>query len=74
MAQKIRAKFNVAEVTKFGNGGGTKVTLFPANSPSEENDKLWSKNRYGKFEMHFSNPEIEVEFGEYYVDLIKVED
>lgn len=29
MAKTIRAKFNVAEIAKYGNGGGTKVTTTP---------------------------------------------
>jgi hypothetical protein len=33
----VRAKFNVAEITHYGNGGGSKVTLYPVQSGSEEN-------------------------------------
>lgn len=63
----MRTKFNVAEIVKYGNGGGTKVTLFPLMRQSEENEVN------GKIEIHFSNPDTEFELGEYYIDFTKVE-
>lgn len=74
----IRAKFNMAEITKFGNAGGTKVTLlqvvriFPTVGESEENEAIGIIPS-GKIEMHFANLGDDFEFGEYYVDFTKVE-
>ncbi len=73
MAKTIRAKFNVAEIAKYGNGGGTKVTLMPVMGNSEENKAFWQYTPSGKIEMHISNPEAEFEFGEYYIDFTKAE-
>ena len=73
MSKTIRSKFNVAEITKFGNGGGTKVTLFPVINQSEENKSFWDATPSGKIELNISNPDAEFELGEYYVDFTKVE-
>ncbi len=73
MAKTIRAKFNVAEIAKYGNGGGTKVTLFPVMGQSEENKAFWQATPSGKIEMHISNPDAVFEFGEYYIDFTKAE-
>jgi hypothetical protein len=73
MAKTMRAKFNVAEIAKYGNGGGTKVTLMPVMGNSEENKAFWQYTPSGKIEMHISNPEAEFEFGEYYIDFTKAE-
>jgi hypothetical protein len=37
----IRIKCNVAKITSYGNGGGTKVTLMPVTGNSEENKQFW---------------------------------
>lgn len=71
--KNTRAKFNVAEIAKQGNGGGTNVTLFPVISGSEENKSFWENTPSGKIELHITNPDVEFEFGEYYVDFTKVE-
>jgi len=73
MANTIRAKFNVAEIAKYGNSGGTKVTLMPVTTGSEENKAFWEFTPSGKIELHISNPDAVFEFGEYYVDFTKAE-
>lgn len=73
MAKTIRAKFNVAEIAKYGNGGGAKVVLMPVMGNSEENKSFWQATPSGKIEMHISNPNAVFEFGEYYIDFTKVE-
>jgi hypothetical protein len=73
MPKKMRAKFNVSEIAKYGNGGGTKVTLMPVMGSSEENKVFWQHTPNGKIELHISNPEVEFEFGEYYIDFTKAE-
>ena len=72
MSKTIRTKFNVAEIAKYGNGGGTNVTLLPMMDKSE-NKSLWESMPSGKIEIHISNPDAEFEFGEYYVDFTKTE-
>lgn len=69
----IRAKFNVAEITKYGNAGGTKIVLLPVMSNSEENKAFWEYTPNGKIEMHVSNPDAQFEFGEYYIDFTKAD-
>lgn len=66
-----RVKFNVAEIAKQGNGGGTKVTLMPVTTGSEENKNFWKFTPAGKIELHITNPDVEFEFGEYYIDFTK---
>jgi len=73
MADIIRAKFNVAEITEYGNGGGTKVTLLPVTGNSEENKAFWQYTPSGKIEINNLNPEVKFEFGHYYVDFTKAE-
>lgn len=68
-----RAKFNVAEITKQGNGGGTRVTLMPVTTGSEENKNFWKFTPAGKIELHITNLDVKFEFGEYYVDFTKAE-
>ena len=71
----VRAKFNVAEITKYGNGGGGKVVLNAVQGQSEENKKLWQYTPSGKIEIWIDNPEAfkAFEFGEYYVDFTKAD-
>lgn len=76
MAQKIRAKFNVAEVTRYGNGGGGKVVLLACTTGSEENKSFSQYTPSGKIEMNVTVPEVLDQFqsmGEYYIDFEKVE-
>lgn len=68
----IALKFNVAEITNYGNGGGQKVILLPSVH-SEENKALWGENPNGKIELHIPNGETKFEFGEYLVELKKAE-
>lgn len=71
----VRAKFNVTEITRYGNGGGGKVTLAPVIGNSEENKSFWKYIPSGKIEILVDNPEAfeQFEFGEYYVDFTKAE-
>lgn len=73
--EKIRAKFNVAEITKYGNSGGGKVILNAVIGNSEENKKFWQYTPSGKIEIWIDNPEAmkAFEFGEYYIDFTKAE-
>lgn len=73
MSKTIRAKFNVAEITKYGNAGGTKVTLAPVYTGSEENKAFWDATPNGKIELHISNPEVDFEMGQYYIDFTKAD-
>ena len=34
----MKAIFNVAEITRYGNGGGTKVVLLPSIGNASENN------------------------------------
>jgi len=70
---KTRAKFNVAEITNYGNGGGTKVVLMPVTTGSEENKSFWNYTPSGRIEMHITNPDVKFELGEYFVDFTKAE-
>jgi len=71
----VRAKFNVAEITKYGNSGGGKVVLMPVYGNSEENKEFWKQTPSGKIELFIDNPEAmkAFEFGEYYIDFTKAE-
>lgn len=66
-----RVKFNVSEITNFGNGGGTRVVLLPVINNSEENKSFWEHTPSGRIEIHTSNPKVEFELGEYYIDFTK---
>lgn len=68
-----RAKFNVAEITKYGNGGGTKVILLPVTGNGEENKTFWKYTPAGRIELSITNPDVEFQLGEYYVDFTKAE-
>ena len=70
---KTTAKFNVAEITNYGNGGGTKVVLMPVTTGSEENKSFWNYTPSGRIEMHITNPDVKFELGEYFVDFTKAE-
>jgi hypothetical protein len=47
----IRIKCNVAKITSYGNGGGTKVTLMPVTGNSEENKQFWNNVPTGKIHV-----------------------
>ena len=70
-----RAKFNVAEITRYGNAGGGKVVLKAVTCCSEENKTFWRYTPSGSIEIWIDNPEAFklFEFGEYYVDFTKAE-
>lgn len=69
---KVRSKFNVAEITRYGNGGGTKVVLLPViGGDNEENKSFWQNTPSGRIELHISNPNAKFDLGEYYVDFTK---
>jgi hypothetical protein len=75
MAQ-VRAKFNVTEITKYGNAGGGKVTLNAVvGGDNPENKEFWKATPSGKIEIWIDNPEAmaKFDFGEYYIDFTKVE-
>lgn len=71
----VRAKFNVAEITKYGNNGGGKVVLLPVLGNSEENKEFWKMTPSGKLELWIDNPDAmsAFDFGEYYLDITKAE-
>lgn len=71
--KKVRAKFNVAEITQYGNGGGKKVTLMPVTNSTEENKSFWQHTPSGQIVLHITNPDAEFQLGEYYVDFTKAE-
>lgn len=73
MSKTIKTKFNVAEITQYGNGGGSKVTMLPVIGGSVENKAFWEATPAGKIEIITSNPDPVFEFGEYYVDFTKAE-
>jgi len=71
----VRAKFNVAEITRYGNSGGGKVILKPVVGSSEENKRFWNYTPSGTIEMWIDNSEAfnVFEFGEYYIDFTKAD-
>jgi hypothetical protein len=68
----IRIKCNVAKITSYGNGGGTKVTLMPVTGNSEENKQFWNNVPTGKIVLHVDAEPCGFEKGEYYVDFTKL--
>jgi hypothetical protein len=68
----VRAKFNVTEITRYGNNGGGKVILYPVIGNSDENKKFWKYTPSGKIELHIDNVDI-FDFGEYYIDFSRIE-
>lgn len=73
MAKKIKAKFNVSSITEFGNDGGKLVKLLPVINSNEDN-KEWSQyTPSGSLELHITNPDAVIEFGEYFITLEKAE-
>lgn len=73
---KVKAKFNVSELTKYGNGGGGKVVLMPVIGNTEENKQFWQYTPAGRIEMQIDNPEAYKQFeemGEFYVTFEKAE-
>lgn len=71
--KKIRAKFNVSEITQYGNGGGRKIVLQPVIGNSEENKEFWNYTPSGEIVLHITNPDAEFQLGEYYVDFTKAD-
>lgn len=73
MSKTIKIKFNVAEITQYGNGGGSKITLLPAVGWSPENKAFQQAISAGQIEIITSSPDPVFEFGEYYVEFTKAE-
>jgi hypothetical protein len=73
MSKTIRAKFNVTSITEYGNDGGRNVKLQAVIGGSEENNDFWKYTPSGSIEIHVSNPDLEIGFGEYYVDFTKAD-
>jgi len=73
----VKAKFNVAEVTKYGNGGGGRVTLMAViGGDNPENKEFWRNTPSGKIEIWIDNPEAMKHFenfGEFYVEFTKAD-
>lgn len=70
---EVKAKFEVVELTKFGNKCG-KVVLNPVTGGSDENREFWKYTPAGKLELVIDNPEAFAQFekmGEFYVTLEK---
>ena len=65
----MKTVFNVSEITKYGNDGGSKVTLMPVVN-NEVNQETWDGIPLGKLEI--INPKVDFEFGEYQVEIKKL--
>ncbi|MEH2293827.1 hypothetical protein [Nostoc sp.] len=67
----MRAKFQVASVSRFADFDGVEVKLRPVIDDYEENKKFWKYTPQGKLEVTITNPNA-VEFfevgKEYYLD------
>ena len=71
MSKTIKAKFTVITVTTFADG--SKQVILNAAIHGEEN-KEWSKwTPSGEIKMNITNPDVEFEFGDYYLTLEKAE-
>lgn len=70
--EKLRIKCNVAEITNYGNAGGTKIILMPVMGESYDNKKLWENMPSGKIELHLTTDQPVFELNEYFVDFVKV--
>ena len=66
----MKTVFNVSKITKYGNDGGSKVTLMPVVN-NEVNQETWDGIPLGKLEI--INPKFVFEFGEYEVEITKVQ-
>lgn len=75
MANKsVKTKFNVSELTKYGNGGGGKVRLNAVTGGSDENKEFWKLTPSGEISLNIDNPEAFKQFeemGEFYVVITK---
>jgi hypothetical protein len=71
----MRAKFKVEEITQFGpsNNMARKVIFSPVTTGSEENKSFSTYTPSGKIELTVTNPDLKLEFGEYYIDFTKAE-
>lgn len=65
----MKTIFNVSEITKYGNDGGSKVTLMPVVN-NEVNQETWNGITLGKLEI--INSKVDFEFGEYLIEIIKL--
>ena len=66
--EPITIRFNVAETTKYGNGGGSKVVLICSTEANEIRSAL-----AGKIDLHFGSPNVDFPHGEYEVTIAKIE-
>lgn len=74
MAEKVKAKFNVSELTRYGNGGGGRVLLHAVVNNSEENKTFWENTPGGVIDLHIDNEAAFKQFeemGEFYVEISK---
>ena len=71
----VRTKFNVSEITKYGNAGGGRIVLNPVIGNSEENKAFWNATPSGKIELYIDNADAfkAFDFGQYYVDFTTAE-
>lgn len=65
----MKTVFNVSAIIKYGNDGGSKVTLIPVVN-NEENQETWNGIPLGKLEI--INSKVDFEFGEYVIEIIKL--
>ena len=66
--EPITIRFNVAETTQYGNGGGSKVVLICSTEANEIRSAL-----AGKIDLHFGSPNVDFSHGEYEVTITKIE-
>lgn len=71
----FRVKFNVSEITKYGNAGGGKVVLVPTTGAFDEKDGFRPLLPDGRIEVWTNNAEemSAFDFCTYYVDFSKAE-
>lgn len=72
--EKVRVKFNVSEITEYGNDGGRKIVLLPVLNNSEEDKKVLGNNPKGRVEINIVDSDVKFDMGSYYLDFIKVEE
>lgn len=74
MNKAVKAKFNVSELTRYGNGGGGKVVMNAVIANTEENKQFWENTPSGTITLHVDNEKAFEQFegmGEFYVEISK---
>lgn len=66
-----KIKFNLAEKTEYGNAGGNHIVMLP--SINNTNDDLWENAPNGKLELNSIKGLDDFTFGEYYVEISKID-